>query len=107
MDEPVEVIPLAGFDPEGEPELRRTANGALWLVLNFLPPTWAPEADGHDLGWWADFDRRLERAVGVPVAWEDRESFWIDRPRADTVGAIGRFLTEVRRERDPGAAADD
>ena len=103
MDEPVEVIPLSGFDPEGEPEIRRSANGALRLVLNFLPPTWAPEADGHDLGWWADFDRRLERALGVPVAWEDREFFRIDQPRPDTVEAIGWFLIQVRREREPAA----
>jgi hypothetical protein len=105
MDQPVEVIPLAGFDPEGEPEVRRTHAGGLWLVFNFLPPSWAPEAEGRDLGWWADFDRRLERALGVPVTWEDREFFRIRRPQADTVEAIRRFLVEVRKERDPGPAA--
>jgi hypothetical protein len=102
MSDPIETIPLSGFDPEGEPEIRRTANGGLRLVFNFVPPTWAPEAESRDLGWWADFDRRLERAIGVPVVWDDREVFWIERPRPDTVETIGRFLIEVRRERDPG-----
>jgi len=42
-----------------------------------MPPSWAEDdcsAPDH-LGSWADFDKRLEQAIGVPVVWEDREWF--------------------------------
>ena len=90
---PIEVIPLAGFDPEGEPEVRRTADGRLFVVFNFLPPSWAED----DPDRFADFDRQLAQAVGVPVAWEDREVFRIDHPAADTVERLGWFLAKYPR----------
>jgi len=93
VDEPVEVIPLAGFDPEGEPEVRVMADGTLYVVFNFMPPSWAED----DPGPFDDFDRQLALAAGVPVAWEDREVFRIDRPAADTVGRIRRFLETYPR----------
>src|SRR5215203_3884871 len=109
MDEPLEVIPLPGFDPDGEPELRRSADGRLRLVFNFMPPSWAPDDGRAGLGRFAAFDRELERAVGAPVVWEDREVFRIDRPREDAVETIRRFLADYRRRYDAGgepAAAD-
>src|SRR5262245_22029491 len=69
MDEPIEVIPLPGFDPDGDPEIRRMADGSLWLVFNFMPPSWVPEEEYVDLGRCRDFDRQLEAAIGVPVVW--------------------------------------
>jgi len=77
MEEPVETIPLPGFDPDGDPEIRRTADGHLWLVFNFMPPSWIPESEYADLGRCHDFDRRLEAAIGTSVVWEDREFFLI------------------------------
>ena len=105
MEEAVEEIQLSGFDPDGEPSVRRTAEGRLWLCVEFMPPSWAPEAEGAELGPWEDFDRQMERAIGVPVVWEDREWFRIDEPRADTVEAIQRFLVDVRRRCDPGSSS--
>src|SRR3712207_3273595 len=93
MTDPVEVIPMSGFDPEGEPELRRTADGRLWLVFNFLPPSWAADESAVD----RTMDQELEAAVRVPIVWEDREVFRIDQPRSDTVERVRRFLTEYRR----------
>jgi hypothetical protein len=101
MDEPVETIPLLGFDPDGDPEILRRADGGLWLVFNFMPPSWIPECEYVDLGRCHDFDRRLEAAIGTPVVWEDRESFLIQRPQPDTVERIERFLAAFRREHDP------
>ena len=101
MEEAVEVIPVPGFDPDGDPEVRRTAAGRLWLVFNFMPPSWMPDAESGDLGPCRGFDTELAQAVGVPVVWEDREFFRIDRPRADTVAAIRRFLADYRRRHDP------
>jgi hypothetical protein len=103
MEEAVETIKLSGFDPDGEPSLRRTAEGRLWLCIEFMPPSWSPDEERLELGRWQDFDRQMERAIGVPVVWEDREWFLIERPREDTVEAIQRFLLDIRRQYDPSA----
>ena len=88
MQEPTKIIPLTGFDSDGEPELRVMPDGSLHLVFNFMPPTWAEdEPEPFDA-----FDRRLQEAVGVPVVWEDRELFLIQNPAADTVERITTFL---------------
>jgi hypothetical protein len=100
MEKAVETIKLAGFDPNGEPEIRRTAEGRLWLCIQFMPPLWAPEEEREELGRWEDFDKQMEQAIGVPVVWEDREWFRIDQPQTDTVEAIERFLLDIRRRYD-------
>jgi hypothetical protein len=93
MDNPVNVIPLTGFDPEGEPEVREMADGSLYLVFNFMPPSWAEDnPDPFD-----DFDKQLSAAIGLPVQWEDREFFRIDRPAKDTVERIRGFLAAYPR----------
>lgn len=93
MDEPVEVIPLAGFDPDGEPEVRVMADGSLYVVFNFMPPSWAEDEPER----FDDFDRQLAAAAGVPVAWEDREFFRVARPAADTVERVRAFLGSYPR----------
>jgi hypothetical protein len=106
VEEGIEEYSLSGFDPAGEPMVRRTAAGRLWLCLQFVPPSWVPheERTGRDgLGEWADFDRRLARETRVPVVWEDREWFRIDQPREDTVRAIHRFLLQERQRSAPDA----
>lgn len=93
MDEPVDIVSLTGFDPEGEPEIRKMADGSLYVVFNFMPPSWAED----DPEPFDDFDKQLSKAVGLPVEWEDRESFRIDRPTKDTVERIRRFLGAYKR----------
>ena len=88
MDEPVEVISLAGFDPDGEPQVRRMADGSLRVVFEFMPPSWAEDAPER----FDDFDRQLTRAARVPVVWDDREVFVIARPATDTVERLRSFL---------------
>ena len=92
MDKPINVISLSGFDPEGEPEIREMADGSLYVVFNFMPPSWAED----DPDPFDDFDKQLAKAVGLPVQWEDREFFRIERPATDTVERIRRFLAEYR-----------
>jgi translation initiation factor IF-1 len=90
---PVEVIPVTGFDPEGEPEIWIMSNGSLSVVFEFLPPTWAEEdSDSFD-----DFDQQLAQATGVAVDWEDAEVFRIPNPAADTVKRLRKFLSAYRR----------
>jgi hypothetical protein len=94
MDEPVEVITLEGFDPEGEPEIRVMDNGSLELVFNFMPPTWAEEnPEAFD-----DFDVQLSEVLDLEVLWEDREFFVIEEPSDDTVERIKQFLEHYRDE---------
>jgi hypothetical protein len=107
VEEGVEEYPVTGFDPGGEPVVRRTATGRLWLCVQFVPPSWAPDDERTGpvgLGSWSDFDERLARAIGVPVVWEDREWFRIDQPREDTVHAIRQFLLAERDRLDPTPA---
>jgi hypothetical protein len=87
---------LTGFDPQGEPEIRRDASGNLRLVFNFMPPSWAAEADSGTLGPFKDFDAQLQAAINHRVVWEDRELFLIEEPQADTPARIQAFLIEVR-----------
>jgi hypothetical protein len=93
MSEPVEVIPLAGFDPDGEPEVRRMADGSLYVVFNFMPPSWAEDEPER----FDDFDQQIARAAGVSVEWEDREFFRVARPAPDTVERVREFLRSYRR----------
>jgi hypothetical protein len=93
MGGPVEVVRLEGFDPEGEPEIRVMADGRLDVVFNFMPPSWAEE----DPERFADFDHQLARALGVPVVWEDREVFRVERPAADTIDRVRTFLRAFSR----------
>lgn len=96
MTEVKQVIPLSGFDPKGEPAIRVMADGRLYVVFNFMPPSYVPDQDG--LGPFEDFDKQLERAAGVPVEWEDRESFLIRRPTPDTVERVRQFVEGFRRK---------
>jgi hypothetical protein len=102
VEEAVETIQLSGYDPQGEPSIRRTAQGRLWLCIELMPPSWAPEEERLELGRWQYFAKDMERAIGVRVVWEDREWFRIDRPERDTVYLIQRFLCDIRRRYDTG-----
>ena len=43
MNEPINVIPLTGFDLADEPEIREMGDGSLYVVFNFMPPSWAED----------------------------------------------------------------
>lgn len=88
MPEVIKTIPIIGFDREGEPEIRQMSDGSLHVIFNFIPPSFAEDDESK----FADFDRQLEKAIGVPVLWDDREAFVIRKPMHDTVARIRRFL---------------
>jgi hypothetical protein len=96
MDEIKETIKLSGFDLEGEPVIRVMGDGSLLIVFNFMPPSFVP--DGAGMGPFADFDKQLERAAGVPVVWDDREVFVIQKPKRDTVKKLQKFLEGYRKK---------
>lgn len=96
VDEVKQTIKLKGFDPDGEPVIRVMTDGSLLIVFNFMPPSFAPEGQG--LGQFADFDKQLERAAGVPVVWDDREVFVIQQPKPDTVERVRTFIEGYRNK---------
>ncbi len=98
MSKPVQTIQISGFDPGGEPSILVMDDGSVWAVFNFMPPSYTPEEEYRDLGSFADFDRQMERAVGVPVVWEDREAFSIAEPQKDTIERLKRFLEEYHKK---------
>jgi hypothetical protein len=89
----VEVLPLSGFDPKGEPRIERMRDGSLVVVFNFMPPSWA---DDDDAPRFEQFDRELARMIGVRVEWDDRERFVIPRPKPDTVERLRVYLGRFR-----------
>jgi hypothetical protein len=86
---------LTGFEPDAEPVLRHMRDGSLLLVLAFIPPRVSEgqpdKVKRFDLN---TFGTELERAAGVPVIWDDKEVFVVQRPRRDTVERIRCFLQD-------------
>jgi hypothetical protein len=95
----VRTIPLSGFDSQGDPEIRVLADGRLYVVFNFMPPSDFEERD--ELGPYRDFDAQMSAAAGVPVRWEDREFFRIDSHRADTIDRLVTFISTYRSRSNP------
>jgi hypothetical protein len=92
-DEPdvKEVITITGFDAAGEPEIRVMDDDSLYVVFNFMPPYSAGGAD-IDLNEFESFDKYLEKELGIDVVWEDREIFFIEKPKKDTAVKLKNIL---------------
>lgn len=88
----VKTIAVSGFDPDGEPEIREMSDGTLVVVFNFMPPSYAEDEEAK----YADFEKQLERAIGLPVHRDDRELFLIQKPRSDTAEKLKLFLEGYR-----------
>ena len=93
------IIQLTGFDSKGEPEIRLEDDGSMYVVFNFMPPSWVDDSERVDFGSFANFDKEMERAIGVPVLWDDREFFYIESPKPDTVQKIRDFVQDYRTNR--------
>jgi hypothetical protein len=95
----VRTVELSGFDSQGDPEIRVLADGTLYVVFNFMPPSDFEDRD--EMGGYRDFDAQMSAAVGVPVTWEDREFFRIESPRADTIDRLVAFISAYRSRSNP------
>ena len=52
-----------------------------------------------DLGPFAEFDKEMERAIGVPVFWEDREFFLVlNFSQIPSIRLRGSLKDTVRRQ---------
>lgn len=87
------TVTLTGFDPGAEPVLREMRDGSLLLIFALIPPRVAEgqtaNARRFDMN---TFGAEIERVAGVPVVWDDREVFVIQRPQTDTAERIRGFL---------------
>lgn len=92
MEGVVKEIKLSGFDPAGEPVIRVMSDGSLYVVFNFMPPSFVPDEEREDLGRFEHFDVEIANAIGVPVVWEDREFFLIQKPKSDTIERVRQFV---------------
>ncbi len=90
------TIAIEGFDPEGEPQLDDDGQGSLRVEFAFFPPSWCPPEHRADLGPFASFDQEMSVAIGLPVAWEDRELFVIEAAQPTTVERLVAFLLGYR-----------
>ena len=52
----------------------------------------SPSFAEDDESKFADLDKQLEKAIGVPVRWDDQKVFLIRRPQRDTIDPIKKFL---------------
>ena len=87
------TVTLAGFEPGAEPVLREMRDGSLLLVFAFIPPRVAEGRPAMSRRFDMNtFGAEVERAAGVPVAWDDKEVFVVQRPRTDTVERLRGFL---------------
>lgn len=93
--DPVEVIPLTGFDSEGEPEIRVMPNGDWYLAFRSLPPSWGVgEPSAFD-----GFERQLASATSAAVHRESDTLFCIERPIAHTIQCVQQFLSHFAATR--------
>jgi hypothetical protein len=93
-----EVITVKGFDPAGEPTISVQADGSLQVMFNFMPPSYMENPD--DLGCFSSFSSDMEAFIGVPVQWDDRETFVILEPQKDTIKKITKFLQTYKPDID-------
>lgn len=92
----VKTTAISGFDPDGEPEIREMSDGTLMVLFNFMPPSYAEDDESK----YADFEKQIEEAIGVPVFREDRERFLIRDPQSDTAEKLKAFLEGYRKATD-------
>ena len=101
MDDPIiREVALPGFDPAGDPYFYWASDGSFWLVFEFMPPSWLPEFERDELGPCRDLDKQLEKALNVPVMWYDRDLYFIETLRQDTIDLISKFLARFRELHD-------
>ncbi len=89
--EDYKLIPVKGFDSDGEPELKIFSDGHIEIMFNFMPPlNGKPEA--KDSTYWDSFEQALSTHLGVEVSRDDRELFVIAKPKKSTADKLKLYL---------------
>jgi len=93
----IEQISVSGFDPDGEPVIKKWSDGSIWIHFEAMPPFFA-EDDGTASDF-ANFEVKIQQALGVPVRRDDREVFVIVSPEPDTAEKAKAWLEAYRKEK--------
>jgi len=98
-DEPllIEQIAVHGFDPDGEPVIKRWSDGTLWIHFEAMPPFFAEETNAESE--FEAFELTIQEALGVDVRRDDREVFIITQPKADTAEKAKAWLEAYRKNK--------
>jgi hypothetical protein len=91
----IEEITVTGFDPDGEPVIKKWSDGTLWIHFEAMPPFFA-EDDGTEKEFEA-FELKIQDALSVAVHRDDREVFIIRRPKPDTALKAKDWLEAYRK----------
>lgn len=91
----VEEITVTGFDPDGEPVIKKWSDGSLWIHFQAMPPFFSEE-NGTEAEF-ANFESKIQDALGLPVRRDDREVFVIVQPNPDTVAKAKEWLEAYRK----------
>lgn len=86
---PLAVVPVSGFEKDGEPEIRIMGDGSYEIVFNFMPPLFAEQ-------WGSSFDAfdaKLAAKLACEVEWADREVFRIAEPGPETLWKALDYLS--------------
>jgi len=94
-----EIIPLTGFEPDNEPEIRLMTDGSVYLVFNFFPPL-SFDMSGPDIDQFAN---ELSAFLSTQTIHEDREFFLVQYPKADTVEKLKLFVESYRGRKGYGS----
>jgi len=92
----IEEIRVNGFDPDGEPVIKKWSDGSIWIHFEAMPPCFAEE-DGTEAEF-EGFETRIQEALGVPVRRDDREVFVITDPKPDTAAKAKAWLEAYRNK---------
>jgi hypothetical protein len=92
----IEEISVNGFDPDGEPVIKKWSDGSLWIHFEAMPPFFA-EDDGTEQDF-ENFETRIQEALGVAVQRDVREVFVIKKPNPDTAEKAKTWLESYRRD---------
>lgn len=83
-----------GFDASGQPVVRQMTDRSFRLVFCSMPPSEHALGDKFDM---EHFGEALIASCKVPVTWEDRDVFHIDKSAsADDVRDLLRFIATYR-----------
>jgi hypothetical protein len=92
----LEEIAISGFDPEGEPVIKKWSDGSLWIHFQAMPPFFS-EDNGTEAEF-ANFESKIRQALGVAVRRDDREVFVITNPNPDTAAKAKEWLEAFRKK---------
>jgi hypothetical protein len=91
----IEVIAVNGFDPDGEPVIKKWSDGTVCIHFEAMPPFFA-EDEGTERDF-ENFETQMQNALGVAVRRADREMFVIDKPHPDTAEKARAWLEAYRQ----------